>query len=29
MSDRFLHIGCGTNILPSPFENLDGRILRE
>ena len=25
MSDRFLHIGCGTNILPSPFENLDGR----
>ena len=25
MADRFLHIGCGTNILPSPFENLDGR----
>lgn len=25
MSDRFLHIGCGTNILPPPFENLDGR----
>ena len=25
MSERFLHIGCGTNILPKPFENLDGR----
>ena len=25
MSNRFLHIGCGPNILPSPFENLDGR----
>ena len=25
MSDRFLHIGCGTNILAPPFENLDGR----
>ena len=22
---RYLHIGCGTNILPKPFENLDGR----
>ena len=22
---RFLHIGCGSNILPEPFENLDGR----
>ena len=22
---RYLHIGCGTNILPNPFENLDGR----
>ena len=25
MSKRFLHIGCGSNILPSPFENLDAR----
>lgn len=22
---RYLHIGCGTNILPKPFENLDAR----
>ena len=22
---RYLHIGCGTNILPKPFENIDGR----
>ena len=25
MSKRFLHIGCGSNILPAPFENLDAR----
>ena len=25
MGKRFLHIGCGSNILPSPFENLDAR----
>jgi len=24
---RYLHIGCGTNILPKPFENLDIRKL--
>jgi ubiquinone/menaquinone biosynthesis C-methylase UbiE len=27
MSERYLHIGCGDNILPSPFENLDTRNL--
>ena len=25
MTNRYLHIGCGPNILPKPFENLDGR----
>jgi SAM-dependent methyltransferase len=25
--DRYLHIGCGQNILPKPFENLDIREL--
>tara|TARA_Y100000034_G_scaffold120038_1_gene162455 strand:+ start:190 stop:783 length:594 start_codon:yes stop_codon:yes gene_type:complete len=25
MSKRYLHIGCGNNILPEPFENLDIR----
>ena len=25
--ERYLHIGCGSNILPSPFENLDTRKL--
>lgn len=24
---RYLHIGCGDNILPDPFENLDDREL--
>ena len=24
---RYLHIGCGDNLLPKPFENLDGREL--
>jgi predicted SAM-dependent methyltransferase len=27
MSKRFLHIGCGPNILPPPFENLDAREI--
>ena len=27
MNKRYLHIGCGENILPKPFENLDGREL--
>ena len=27
--ERYLHIGCGSNILPSPFENLDTRKLEE
>lgn len=27
MDKRFLHIGCGPNILPKPFENLDTRKL--
>jgi predicted SAM-dependent methyltransferase len=25
MKKRYLHIGCGDNILPTPFENLDIR----
>ena len=25
MNKRYLHIGCGNNILPKPFENLDVR----
>ena len=25
MKKRYLHVGCGDNILPKPFENLDIR----
>ena len=28
MSKRYLHIGCGSVILPHPFENLDTRPLK-
>jgi predicted SAM-dependent methyltransferase len=27
MEKRYLHVGCGSVILPKPFENLDGRDL--
>ena len=27
MTERYLHIGCGPNVLPKPFENLDIREL--
>lgn len=28
MKERYLHVGCGDVILPSPFENLDTRPLK-
>jgi SAM-dependent methyltransferase len=27
MEKKYLHVGCGSVILPKPFENLDGRDL--
>ena len=27
MNKRYLHVGCGNNILPKPFENLDVRDI--